>query len=30
MTQKNDLALGLDLDGVITEAPELFSAWSHS
>ncbi len=22
--------LGLDLDGCITEAPELFSAWTHS
>ncbi len=22
--------LGLDLDGVITEAPEFFSAWTHS
>lgn len=24
------LTLGLDLDGVITEAPEFFSAWTHS
>jgi uncharacterized HAD superfamily protein len=24
------LTLGLDLDGVITDAPEFFSAWSHS
>jgi uncharacterized HAD superfamily protein len=23
-------ALGLDLDGVITDAPEFFSAWTHS
>lgn len=26
----NTLKLGLDLDGVITEAPEFFSAWTHS
>ena len=26
----NSLKLGLDLDGVITETPEFFSAWSHS
>jgi predicted HAD superfamily Cof-like phosphohydrolase len=24
------LTLGLDIDGVITDAPEFFSAWSHS
>ncbi|TWU06525.1 hypothetical protein [Stieleria varia] len=24
------LTLGLDLDGCITEAPEFFSAWTHS
>ena len=26
----NNLKLGLDLDGVITETPEFFSAWTHS
>lgn len=26
----NNLKLGLDLDGVITESPEFFSAWTHS
>ena len=26
----NSLKLGLDLDGVITETPEFFSAWTHS
>jgi uncharacterized HAD superfamily protein len=26
----NNLKLGLDLDGVITEIPEFFSAWTHS
>ena len=25
-----NLTLGLDLDGCITEAPEFFSAWTHS
>ncbi|MCP4478908.1 MAG: hypothetical protein GY818_12545 [Planctomycetaceae bacterium] len=24
------LTLGIDLDGVITDAPEFFSAWTHS
>jgi uncharacterized HAD superfamily protein len=27
---RNNLKLGLDLDGVITDAPEFFSAWTHS
>ncbi len=27
---KQNLKLGLDLDGVITESPEFFSAWTHS
>lgn len=26
----SNLKLGLDLDGVITETPEFFSAWTHS
>ncbi len=30
MKHINNLTLGLDLDGVITEAPEFFSAWTHS
>ena len=29
-TKTTTLTLGLDLDGVITEAPEFFSAWTHS
>jgi len=29
-TAPTTLTLGLDLDGVITEAPEFFSAWTHS
>lgn len=28
--KENALVLGLDLDGCITDAPEFFSAWSHS
>ena len=30
MLRENAPVLGLDLDGCITEAPEFFSAWSHS
>ena len=29
-TSRTPLTLGLDLDGVITDAPEFFSAWTHS
>lgn len=29
-TNATTLTLGLDLDGVITEAPEFFSAWTQS
>ena len=29
-TTPKPLTLGLDLDGVITDAPEFFSAWTHS
>lgn len=27
---RTGMTLGLDLDGVITDAPEFFSAWTHS
>ncbi len=30
MLKENAPVLGLDLDGCITDAPEFFSAWSHS
>jgi uncharacterized HAD superfamily protein len=30
MFKENAPTLGLDLDGCITDAPEFFSAWSHS
>lgn len=30
MLKEDSPILGLDLDGCITEAPEFFSAWSHS
>lgn len=29
-SQQTVINLGLDLDGCITEAPEFFSAWTHS
>ena len=29
-SDRTTLTLGLDLDGVITEAPEFFSAWTHT
>jgi uncharacterized HAD superfamily protein len=28
--ERTGMTLGLDLDGVITDAPEFFSAWTHS
>ncbi|MGB1928973.1 MAG: hypothetical protein ACPHO8_06670 [Mariniblastus sp.] len=28
--KKAGLTLGIDLDGVITDAPDFFSAWTHS